>query len=820
MTLTLPSGYKAKSVTFYVTTNADDDANLSEINGTSCSDVVTSHKDGTNPTVITKELSRVNSFTFTFSTKQVFFVAVVDYQLPVPDITTQPVSATYQKDATATALTVVATASAGDLSYQWYSCDDANKSNAAVINGETSSSYTPSTATVGTFYYFCRVADTNGTTDSNVATISVSEASVPTISIVASATTVYVGNAVNLTATVSGVPTPTIQWYSCTDAEKTNPAAIDGAINETYAPSTTTEGTYYYYAVATNSEGSATSDVITLTVNPLYTVTFSLGDATGVTGTVPSAVEVESAVTLPTNQTLYKEGYTLTGWNDGTTTYAAGASATITANTTMTAVFTANTVDLGVCPATITWQFQTGQGAPAWSHQGDAAFPYVAQMALGSETIDMALTMDASDGKIANANWTDWSQMNGGTKLTAPVVKGAVLKLYVYGEGSTPVTFNGTAGTYSSNIYSYTATAADGTTGSVEIVIGDQSYTKYLTVEYPTVGVKVYDYATSVGNGTVGNSDQVSIAEQSINGTKVNVIKFNSSLSSDKATNYWKITPAAGKFQKGDRVIWTGCYSNSSTKTTTIAIYDDDAISSAIVTGESFANVNGGSASSPKSLTTGYFTLSADAEALYIGRSGGTATYLTALTVVRENATIKPAHNKSTYVASTALDFSGVAGLKAYRASDASAGKVTLDEVTTVPAGTPLLLIGTADTEYSVPALETADAIGTNLLVAGDGSTEFDGTTYDYILYSDGLFYQIGSGSVAVGKAYLHCESDPTAAGSRSLAISFGDETTGISSMHNSQCIMHNEIYNLSGQRVGQPVKGLYIVNGKKVLVK
>ena len=31
---------------------------------------------------------------------------------------------------------------------------------------------------------------------------------------------------------------------------------------------------------------------------------------------------------------------------------------------------------------------------------------------------------------------------------------------------------------------------------------------------------------------------------------------------------------------------------------------------------------------------------------------------------------------------------------------------------------------------------------------------------------------------------------------------------------------MHNEIYNLSGQRVSQPTKGLYIVNGKKVVLK
>jgi hypothetical protein len=45
-------------------------------------------------------------------------------------------------------------------------------------------------------------------------------------------------------------------------------------------------------------------------------------------------------------------------------------------------------------------------------------------------------------------------------------------------------------------------------------------------------------------------------------------------------------------------------------------------------------------------------------------------------------------------------------------------------------------------------------------------------------------------------------------------------ETTGISAMHNSECIMHNEYFDLQGRKVTQPTKGLYIVNGKMVLIK
>ena len=182
------------------------------------------------------------------------------------------------------------------------------------------------------------------------------------------------------------------------------------------------------------------------------------------------------------------------------------------------------------------------------------------------------------------------------------------------------------------------------------------------------------------------------------------------------------------------------------------------------------------------------------------------------------NATITPAYAKTTYVTDGPMDFSSVSGLKAYVATSASGDGVTMTEEGAVPAATPLLLIGTAETPYSVPVAASATAPTTNLLKAGDGTTVFDGTTYDYILYSDGLFYQIGSGTVATNKAYLHLESNP--AGARKLEIILDDDnTTGISVakriMDNSQVV-----YDLQGRRVAQPTKGLYIVNSKTVVVK
>ncbi len=204
--------------------------------------------------------------------------------------------------------------------------------------------------------------------------------------------------------------------------------------------------------------------------------------------------------------------------------------------------------------------------------------------------------------------------------------------------------------------------------------------------------------------------------------------------------------------------------------------------------------------------------------------SKGLHIYYIKLDKASESEVVKftPALDKTTYVTTKALDFSNVNGLKAYAATAAAGGKVTLGEVGAVPAGTPLMLIGTADTEYTVPVAASATAPATNLLRAGDGTTTFGGTSFDYILYSDGKFYQIGEGTVATTKAYLHCETDPTAAaGVRGLSIVFASETTGIgaSLMNNEEKLKSGEVYDLQGRKVANPTKGLYIVDGKKVII-
>jgi hypothetical protein len=79
-----------------------------------------------------------------------------------PTVTEQPKPAVYISGATATALSVMANVTdGGTLSYQWY-CNTGNSNNGwTEINNATQANYTPSTATVGTAYYYVKVTSTS-----------------------------------------------------------------------------------------------------------------------------------------------------------------------------------------------------------------------------------------------------------------------------------------------------------------------------------------------------------------------------------------------------------------------------------------------------------------------------------------------------------------------------------------------------------------------------------------------------------------------------------------------------------------------------------
>ena len=223
-----------------------------------------------------------------------------------------------------------------------------------------------------------------------------------------------------------------------------------------------------------------------------YTVTFANNDADA-QGTAPSAVNVTQyeSTTMPVNKTLYKDGYTLTGWTDGTTTYNIGTDFTPTANTTLNPVFTQNSVSLSetLKPVVIKWDFQTGQGAPTFELQGNSGI-LVTQATVNKSTIDVKLGIDATSGKFNNASWTDWCQVNEGTTFTLPSKNGAVVEAYSMSE---PKNGSDVKSTLDDNEYaSYTSSVATYSTtnesGSSVLVIKGGSYYRYIQLTYPGSG--------------------------------------------------------------------------------------------------------------------------------------------------------------------------------------------------------------------------------------------------------------------------------------------------------------------------------------------
>lgn len=188
----------------------------------------------------------------------------------------------------------------------------------------------------------------------------------------------------------------------------------------------------------------------------------------------------------------------------------------------------------------------------------------------------------------------------------------------------------------------------------------------------------------------------------------------------------------------------------------------------------------------------------------------------------------------TTFASPYALNLSGMTAstgdVTAYYASSVggSSVKMTSTDKNDVIAGEGLMLKGTAGATITIPVVASGTAINGNLLkgctvetvLAKNATSGYN----NYVLVNNGGTAEFQSlvengATIPAGKAYLQ-NGVYVEGPARSLSIVFADESTGIEAMQNDACVMHNEVYNLNGQRVQMPQKGLYIVGGKKVMMK
>ncbi len=174
-----------------------------------------------------------------------------------PTITSQPSNQTVTANQTAT-FTVAATGNPAPT-YQWQ-----NAATGANISGATSASYVTPATTPGDNGSKFRVVVSNSAGSMTSSTVTLTVDYAPTITGQPTNRTVLVNQMATFSVTATGNPAPTYQWQNAATS-----ANIPGATSASYttAPTMIADSGSTFQVVVTNSLGSQTSRVATLTVN-------------------------------------------------------------------------------------------------------------------------------------------------------------------------------------------------------------------------------------------------------------------------------------------------------------------------------------------------------------------------------------------------------------------------------------------------------------------------------------------------------------------------------------------------------------------------
>lgn len=163
------------------------------------------------------------------------------------------------------------------------------------------------------------------------------------------------------------------------------------------------------------------------------------------------------------------------------------------------------------------------------------------------------------------------------------------------------------------------------------------------------------------------------------------------------------------------------------------------------------------------------------------------------------------------------------ADVKVYTAKvNEAKSAVVLTEVpagSVIAKGTPVLVGAEAGSYNFAASTGKATVVDGNDLKAATADTKGDGSTIYALVEQDGkaVFAPLKDGvAVSLGHAYLEL---PAASATRFYSIQFGGETTGINEV-NAAAKADGAYYTLQGVKTSKAAKGIYIHNGKKVVIK
>ncbi len=179
----------------------------------------------------------------------------------------------------------------------------------------------------------------------------------------------------------------------------------------------------------------------------------------------------------------------------------------------------------------------------------------------------------------------------------------------------------------------------------------------------------------------------------------------------------------------------------------------------------------------------------------------------------------------TTFTSAYNLDFSSVEGLTAYTAKYNEANDaVALTPVTKAKAHKGLILKGEAGKTYTVPILASNeegldDATGNQLVDCVDAVWS-ESRDKDYFLSNGKFVTSKFAGWALPGKSFLYISSGRVNQSESPLRVYVDNTATAINGITNNPVVKDEAYYNLQGVKVQRPQHGVFIHNGKKVVLK
>ena len=509
----------------------------------------------------------------------------------------------------------------------------------------------------------------------------------------------------------------------------------------------------------------------------------------------PGAKELSSITLSGTYTTTFVEGSEFN--HDGvvvTATYSDNSTADVTDNATFSAP---DMNQIGTQTITVTYQEKTA----TYDINITAAPSHTVTFSINGEesTNDFKenanITFPADPEAISGMQFIGWTDAEiSGTTNTAPTLISTATM------GTTDVTYYAVfAAVTPGDSETVTDELTNATTG-----VEGSTYTEWTATE-TTSG------AAYAGQSAGGNSSIQLRSKNSNSG----IISTTSAGRVKKVVVEWNTNTTAGQT--------LDIYGNNTAYTAVTELYATGDKSNQ---GEKLGSIVNGTSTE----------LTIDGNYAYIGlRSYNGAMYLDKISITWESGTPDIYSNYCTTIPTSiditvsaagykayntvmATDFTKTEGLKAFAVTAYSDASVTLNEVEAAPAGTPLVLKANGG-DYTLYAAEETPAAPANLLKVSNGTVKGNGSTIYALANVNGPGFYVVQEGLTIPTNYIEI---PTGSNAPALSFDFGEGTTGIRSIENGQLTIDNVYYDLSGRKLNaMPTqKGVYIVNGKKVVIK